>query len=165
MVRPDSEKLSDELTYDVVFWIVHGKRLVDNLSSTQVVLPDETFERRFGHSSFLWGGIDVIFRDNSGHTWRRNVRGQLMERSRIDAWMLQYFPAGFTPRALLHEGNDDILFDDLAENVPQDSPLDGSSFPRSPVTAPSSFGGNCLTERPLLPRCALMPSAMASAWA
>jgi hypothetical protein len=95
--------LSEEPIYDVVFWIVSGKRLVDNLNSTEVVLPDDVFDRRLPGAGYNYGGVDVIFRDNSGHTWRRNVRGTLTERNRTDAWLLQHFPGGFTPEVLLRD--------------------------------------------------------------
>lgn len=75
------KNLSEEPIYDVTFVMTEGKRLIDGVGHKDIVLPDETVEKRNHYSNVVFGGVDVVFRDNSGHWWRRNVRGVLMELS------------------------------------------------------------------------------------
>ncbi len=86
------KNLSEEPIYDATFMMTDGKRLIDSVGHKEIILPDETFETRKHYSNVVLGGIDVIFRDNSGHHWRRNVQGILTERSDLEIWAYRRFP-------------------------------------------------------------------------
>jgi hypothetical protein len=86
------KNLSEEPIYDVVFVIIDGKCIVDSVGRRDILLSDETYEHRNSYSNVVWGGVDIIFRDNSGHKWRRNVKGVLAELSHAEIWPYQDFP-------------------------------------------------------------------------
>lgn len=92
------KNLSEEPVYDVYFMMVEGKRLIDSLGYEEIVLPGEIRERRYHYSNVTFGGVDVIFRDNSGKNWRRNVRGFLTERKTTELWTYRHFPEGIWQR-------------------------------------------------------------------
>ena len=74
------KNLSEEPIYDVKFVLVDdGGHLVDGVGSYDVLLPDESEMHRSPYSTVLYGVVDVVFRDNGGHIWRRSVQGHLTE--------------------------------------------------------------------------------------
>jgi hypothetical protein len=88
------KNLSEEPIYDVYFMMTEGKHLIDSIGHKEIILPGETFEKRNHYSNVASGGVDVIFRDNSGHNWRRNVKGVLVERGRTEILSDRRFPDG-----------------------------------------------------------------------
>lgn len=86
------KNLSEEPIYDVAFWMINDRgQLLDGLGSETVLLPDQTYVQRSGYSNVAFGSVDVLFRDNGGRHWRRNVEGHLTERSRLELWRFAHF--------------------------------------------------------------------------
>jgi hypothetical protein len=85
------KNLSEEPIYDVDFMMTDGKRLIDTLGGEEIVLPDGIVEHRSGYSDVTFGSVDVIFRDNSGNNWRRNVKGILTEHKEISMLVRRKF--------------------------------------------------------------------------
>jgi hypothetical protein len=102
------QNLSDEPIYDVRFHMVSGKRLIDTLGGGNVLLPGGTRAHRQGYSSIVFGGVDLLFRDNSGYHWRRNVQGHLKERGRLNRWLSKHFYGGISPFALFRQARDSV---------------------------------------------------------
>ena len=96
------KNLSDEPIYDIRLIIVSKegrRRLIDGLSSAELLLPEESFSFRSGRP-FAFRFVDAFFRDNSGFYWRRRIDGKLEEHGRLSRWVYKHQHLS-TPRNLL----------------------------------------------------------------
>lgn len=107
------ENLSDEPVYSVQYVMARGPRILDGLTTHPVLMPkaqvswrrgtyprplDWKNRRRYSGPSHT---VDVLFRDNGGTHWRRDLEGNLREQGSYLRWRLRRFPNGANPKVFL----------------------------------------------------------------